>query len=150
MKYGIVENITDLASCTIATVTICKNLYQELKKQDHTHLRLIQIEDEAPEGKFAVKLQEGKLQIADGSFFGYKTIDLTKHLIQFDPDSTFDVFGSGCTRELSNPLKKACYEGSEKCFLLLSEKEGPSAWLKSVTDYNKLDFGETIEIMPLV
>jgi hypothetical protein len=150
MKYGIVENITDLASCTLATVIICKNLYQELKKQDHTHLRLIQIEEEAPEGKFATKLQEGKLQIADGSFFGYKIIDLSKHLIQFEPDSTFEAFGSGYVRELSNPLKTACYEGTEKAFLLLSEKEGPSAWLKGVTDYNTLDFGEVIEIKPLI
>jgi len=150
MKYGIVENITDLASCTIATVTICKNLYQELKKQDHTHLRLIKIEEEAPEGNFAVKLQEGKLQIANGSFFAYKTIDLSKHLIQFDPDSTFDVFGTGYVRELSNPLKKASYEGHDKAFLLLSEKEGPSAWLKGITDYNNLDFGEIVEVTPLI
>jgi len=150
MKYGIVENVTDLASCTLANVTICKNLHQELKKQDHAYLRIIQIEEEAPEGTFFVKLQEGKLQIANNSFFGYKTIDLSKHLIQFEPDSTFEVFGSGYARELSNPLKKACYEGNEKTFLLLSEKEGPSTWTKGVTDYNTFDFGETIEVTPLI
>ena len=150
MKYGIVENIVDLASCTLAVITICKNPYQELKKRNHSYLRLIQIEDEAPEGTFSAKLQQGKLQIVDGSFFGYKMIDLSKHLIQFEPDSTFEVFGTGYVHELSNPLKKEDYEGSDKAFLVFSEKEGPSTWTKGVINQNILDFGETTEVMPLI
>ena len=151
MKYGIVENINDLASCTIANITICKNVYPILKSRDHTHLRLIKIEDEAPEcNNCIVKMQKEKLQLEDGSFYGYTIVDLSKHLIQFEPDSTFEKFGTGYARELSNPLKKACYEGGEKTFLLYSEKEGPSTWTKAVTDYSVLDFGEIIEVQPLM
>lgn len=150
MKYGIIKRCTDFASCSIADIVICENVYTLLKQESRIELRLIQLEDSAPEGSFRVKMMDGSIQLLDGSCYGYTSIDLTQHLIQFDPDANFEQFGTGFAKELSDPLKKENYEGSNKAFLLLSEKEGPSNWMAAITDYNTLDFGEIIQVTPIL
>ena len=151
MKYGILENITDLAKCSLATVTIAKNPLQILKKNDYTSLRLIGIEEEAPEGTFYCKLEEGKLQTCNGNYYGYVVFDLSKHLIEFEPDSTYECFGSGYAREVKNVLKPASYESNDSGFLIFSEEEGPSAWTKAIINsYESLDFGIVIPIKCLL
>ena len=149
MKYLILREYTQMASCILGHGIITENLLAVLKKEQHSFL-LYQIEEEAPIGPFAVKLMDNRVLLQNNSTYGIDIIPTeTKHVLVFEPDSAYDSFGTGYCREYSfNAIASDEENFKSSAIILLCDEEGPASWTLSILDKEKstLDINKIISV----
>ena len=137
MKYGIFVDCQNLSGISIGTLIVCTNPLLVLKNSKYNAFRLYQLEEEIPNGNHRCTIQENKVQIDKNKVYGCKLIDISKHLIVFEPDANFDQLGTGFIKEVTFP-KLRDESLKDKDFFLYSEKEGPRTWSSGVIREGKL------------
>lgn len=151
MKYIILFNIKDLTKSAVGVAVITSKLYVTLRDNNFAQVRLFVSDDDIPEGKGPVRVQDNKLFTADG-IYKCELVDLSKcNTIVFEPGPMFDKLGIGYAKQI-DVLSMSEDKAKDNAILLLSEKQGPSTWVDCVLEDEGLDFGgqEVIDIIALM
>lgn len=139
MKILVLVDMKQLTESLIGFAFITQNPYKILSENSFSSVQLYTCENETPEGKCRVRIQNGKVYTQDGKIYGCDPIkDL--HTIVFDPDPDYPNLGVGSAKEMSL-LSMHEDKASEFAFILLSEDAGPTTWAQSVYIGETLDFG---------
>ena len=148
MKYIILTDIRILTKSVLGYAIVTNNPCKELKDHSYVQLKLYQSEEEMPEGKMHVRIQDGKVFTPDG-IFGCEEINFTTAIL-FDPSVDYETLGTGTCKTV-DLLNMRDYTVREKSFILVSDKDGPLTWSNCVFDGENLDFGgqEIIKVFAL-
>lgn len=137
MKYGILVDVQNLSGMTLGTMIVTSNPLLVLRDSKYNSFKLLQLEEELAVGNYRCTIQNNKVQISKDKTYGCKPIDLSKHLIVFEPDANFEQLGTGFMKEISF-LKLKDENLKDKDFFLYSDKDGPKTWSNGVLRDGKL------------
>lgn len=139
MKILVLVDMKQLTESIIGYAFITQNPYKILSENSFSAVQLYTCENEVPEGKGRVRIQNGKVYTPDGKMYGCDAItDL--HTIVFEPDHNYPNLGVGSAKEMSL-LSMHEDKAGESAVILVSEEAGPSTWTQCVYIGEDLDFG---------
>lgn len=152
MKFAILYDFVGLTASTIGKIMVCSNPYTVLRDNNFTSVKLYKCEDEAPEGKYDVRICGSQMCFENGKIVGCVPIDLNVYkTIVFEPTSSFDTLRTGLAKTV-DVLSMSSDAAKDNSFILISESDGPSGWTTSVLENGCLDFGgeSVIDVMALM
>ena len=152
MKFVILYDFVCLTASTIGKAMVCSNPYTALRDNNFESLKLYKCEDEAPEGKYDVRIYGSQMCFENGKIVGCVPIDLNVYkTIVFEPTSSFDTLRTGLAKTV-DVLSMSSDAAKDNSFILISESGGPSGWITSVLENGCLDFGgeSVIDVMALM
>lgn len=143
MKYGIFMDAQNLSGMRLGTLVVCDNLLTSLKQGKYYGFSLYRIDSKLTPGTYRCIIQDKSVILDEDKAFDCEQIDPNKHLIVFEPDTSFKKLGTGWVKEMA--LSKMEEEGvKDTCFFLCSDKEGPKNWNVGILKKDKLHLSNTI------